>query len=189
GAIARTATNIKNGAVSPMSGVIHGIVVLSVLLLFAPYASHIPLASMAPILMIVAWNMSERKEFAHILRTKSNDSVVMLLTFLLTVFTNLTIAVPVGLGLSLLLFVKRISDITQITKVLPDPNVKHEKMKDYRVTEARDCPQINIYTIEGPMFFGVANKFEKSIMDTVQMRSKILLLRMGKVPFMDLTGE
>src|SRR5690625_1407847 len=103
GAIARTATNIKNGAASPMSGVIHGVVVLIVLLVFAPYASHIPLASMAPILMLVAWNMSERKEFAQILKTNRNDAAVMLLTFLLTVFTNLTIAIPVGLALAVVL--------------------------------------------------------------------------------------
>jgi SulP family sulfate permease len=82
GAIARTATNIKNGAASPLSGIIHGVVVLMVLILFAPYASDIPLASMAPILMLVAWNMSDRKEFAHVLKTKTSDSVVLLITFL-----------------------------------------------------------------------------------------------------------
>src|SRR5690606_11236403 len=107
GAIARTATNIKSGAVSRMSGVIHGFVVLMVLLLFAPYATHIPLASMAPILMIVAWNMSERKTFANVLQTKTSDTFIMVTTFLLTVFTNLTIAVEVGLVLAAILFVKR----------------------------------------------------------------------------------
>ena len=96
GAIARTATNIKNGAVSPFSGVVHGVVVLGTLLLFAPYASHIALASMAPILMLVAWNMSERKEFAHVAKTKTSDSFVLLITFLLTVFTNLTTAVELA---------------------------------------------------------------------------------------------
>ncbi|MCC3372212.1 SulP family inorganic anion transporter [Cohnella sp. REN36] len=189
GAIARTATNIKNGAVSPLSGIIHGIVVLMVLILFAPYASEIPLASMAPILMLVAWNMSERKEFAHVLKTKTNDSVVLLLTFLLTVFTNLTTAVEVGLILAVLLFVKRMSDGLLVSKVLPDPTVKHEKVKAHMVTVGHDCPQIGIYTIEGPLFFGAANMFEKSIMDTIHLRPKVLLLRMGKVPFMDTTGE
>lgn len=189
GAIARTATNIKNGAVSPMSGIIHGIVVLIILLVFAPYASEIPLASMAPILMVVAWNMSERKEFAHVLRTRTSDSLVLLITFTLTVFTNLTIAVQVGLILAVILFVKRMSDVLQVAKVLPDPNDKHEKLKAHMVTEARDCPQIDIFTIEGPLFFGAANMFEKSILDTVQQRPKVLILRMGKVPFMDTTGE
>lgn len=189
GAIARTATNIKNGAASPLSGVIHGIVVLLVLILFAPYASEIPLASMAPILMLVAWNMSERKEFARVLKTKTSDSVVLLITFLLTVFTNLTTAVEVGLILAVLLFVKRMSDGLLVSKVLPDPAAKHEKVKAYMVTEGHDCPQIGIYTIEGPLFFGAANMFEKSILDTIHLRPKALLLRMGKVPFMDTTGE
>lgn len=189
GAIARTATNIKNGAISPLSGIIHGIVVLLVLILFAPYASEIPLASMAPILMLVAWNMSERKEFAHVLKTKTSDSVVLLITFLLTVFTNLTTAVEVGLILAVILFVKRMSDGLLVSKVLPDPTARHEKVKAHMVTEGHDCPQIGIYTIEGPLFFGAANMFEKSIMDTIHLRPKVLLLRMGKVPFMDTTGE
>lgn len=104
-----------------MSGVIHGLVVLAVLLLFAPYASNIPLASMAPILMVVAWNMSERNEFIHILKTKTSDSLILVITFLLTVFTNLTIAVEVGLILAIILFVKRMSELLTVAKVLPDP--------------------------------------------------------------------
>lgn len=85
GAIARTATNIKNGAVSPVSGVVHGVVVLLVLLVFAPYASHVPLASMAPVLMVVAWNMSERKEVANVLKLRNADSFILAATFILTV--------------------------------------------------------------------------------------------------------
>lgn len=189
GAIARTATNIKNGAVSPLSGIIHGLVVLLVLIMFAPYASEIPLASMAPILMLVAWNMSERKEFAHVLKTKTSDSIVLLLTFLLTVFTNLTTAVEVGLFLAVALFVKRMSEVSMVAKVLPDPTDKHEKVTVHMVSEGHDCPQISMYTIEGPLFFGAANMFEKSIMNTIHLRPKVLLLRMGKVPFMDTTGE
>jgi SulP family sulfate permease len=189
GAIARTATNIKSGAASPISGIIHGVFVLLILILFAPYASHIPLASMAPILMIVAWNMSERKEFAHVLKTKTSDSIVLLITFLLTVFTSLTTAVEVGLILAIILFVKRMSELLTVAKVLPDPSNKHEKVKEHMVSEGHDCPQISIYTIEGPLFFGAANRLEKSIIDTNHLRPGILLLRMGKVPFMDTTGE
>lgn len=189
GAIARTATNFKSGAVSPLSGVIHGVVVLLILLLLAPYASHIPLASMAPILMVVAWNMSERKEFAHVLKTKTSDSLVLILTFLLTVFADLTTAVQFGLILAVILFVKRMSEAMKVAKVLPDPNNKHEKVLAHMVNEGHDCPQISIYTIEGPLFFGAANRFEKSIMDTIQHRPRVLVLRMGKVPFMDTTGE
>lgn len=186
GAIARTATNIKSGAVSPLSGVIHSIVVLLVLLLFAPYASHIPLASMAPILMIVAWNMSGLHEFTHLVKTKTPDSLVLLITFLLTVFTNLTTAIPVGLVLAAVLFVKRMGDMLSVVKVLPDPH--DEKVKPHMVTDGHNCPQISIYTIEGPLFFGAANLFEKSIMDTLPYKPKVLLLRMSRVPFMDTTG-
>ncbi|WP_339181998.1 sulfate permease [Paenibacillus sp. FSL R5-0701] len=189
GAIARTATNIKSGAVSPWSGVIHGVVVLLVLVLFAPYASHIPLASMAPVLMLVAWNMSERRSFIHVMKTQTSDSLVLLITFLLTIFTSLTTAVEVGLILAVLLFVKRMSEMLKVTKVLPDPDHKHEKVMAHMVREGHDCPQISLYTIEGPLFFGAADMFEKSVMDSIHRRPGTLLLRMGKVPFMDTTGE
>jgi SulP family sulfate permease len=189
GAIARTATNIKSGAVSPLSGIIHGVVVLLVLVLFAPYASHIPLASMAPVLMMVAWNMSERRSFIHVLKTRTSDSLVLLITFLLTVFTSLTTAVEVGLILAVLLFVKRMSEMLKVAKVLPDPDHKHEKVMAHMVHDGHDCPQMSMYTIEGPLFFGAADTFEKSVMDSIHRRPGILLLRMSKVPFIDTTGE
>ncbi|MFS0778062.1 sulfate permease [Neobacillus sp. 3P2-tot-E-2] len=189
GAIARTATNIKNGAVSPLSGIIHGIVVLLVLLFLAPFASYIPLASMAPILMVVAWNMSERKVFAHILKTKSTDSLVLVVTFLLTVFVNLTTAVEVGLVMAAILFTVRMSDLMITAKALPNPKHKHAKVVSQMVSDSHDCPQISIYNVEGPLFFGAAQTFETSIMNTINYRPKILLLRMSRVPFMDTTGE
>jgi sulfate permease, SulP family len=189
GAIARTATNIKNGAVSPLSGIIHGIIVLLILIFFASYASYIPLASMAPILMIVAWNMSERKVFAHILKTKTSDSLVLLVTFILTVFVTLTVAVEVGLIMSVIIFAKRMSDVMTAQKALPNPDNKHKRVETQMVTDTHDCPQISIFNIEGPLFFGAAQMFEKSIMSTINYRPKILLLRMGRVPFMDTTGE
>ncbi|MDF2036425.1 SulP family inorganic anion transporter [Cytobacillus oceanisediminis] len=189
GAIARTATNIKNGAISPLSGMIHGIVVLLILVLFAPYASNIPLASMAPILMVVAWNMSERKEFYHVLKTKTEDSLVLVVTFLLTIFVNLTIAVEVGLILAIVLFTKRMSDMLVTSKSLPNPKNKHEKIQTHMVTDTHDCPQISIYNVEGPLFFGAAQAFEQSIMNTINNNPRVILLRMGKVPFVDTTGE
>jgi sulfate permease, SulP family len=189
GAIARTATNIKNGAVSPLSGIIHGIVVLLVLLFFAPFASYIPLASMAPILMVVAWNMSERKVFAHILKTKSTDSLVLVVTFLLTVFVNLTTAVEVGLVMAAVLFTMRMSNLMTTRKALPNLHHKHAKIETQMVSESHDCPQISIFNVEGPLFFGAAQTFETSIMTTINYRPKILLLRMSRVPFMDTTGE
>lgn len=188
GAIARTATNIKTGAVSPISGVIHGIMVLLVLVLFAPLASKIPLASMAPILMVVAWNMSERKVFLHVLKTKTEDSLVLVVTFLLTVFINLTVAVEIGLLLAVTLFTKRMSDHMVTVKALPNHEVKHYKIEKL-VTDTRDCPQISIFNVEGPLFFGAAQTFAQSIMKTINYKPKVLLLRMGRVPFMDTTGD
>ncbi|MEY8349431.1 SulP family inorganic anion transporter [Bacillus cereus] len=189
GAIARTATNIRSGATSPMSGIIHGVLVLLTLLLLAPSASHIPLASMAPVLMVVAWNMSEQKHFAHILKMKTGDSLVLLVTFLLTVFTSLTTAVEIGLILAVILFTKRMSNMLVISKVLPDHTKKNEKLLPHVVNKAHDCPQISIYTIEGPLFFGAAQTFEQNILATIHYKPKVLILRMGKVPFIDTTGE
>ncbi|AIQ15749.1 sulfate transporter [Paenibacillus sp. FSL H7-0357] len=187
GAIARTATNIRSGAASPLSGVIHGVVVFLILLLFAPYASSIPLAAMAPILMVVAWNMSERKEFLHLLKLKTGDSLVLFLTFLLTIFADLTIAVEAGLVLAVILFVKRMGEGHLVSKVLPDPS--SVKVEAHMVTENHDCPQIGIYNVEGPLFFGAAYRFESTMPELGPDLAKIILLRMGKVPFMDTTGE
>lgn len=189
GAIARTATNIRSGATSPMSGVIHGVFVLLTLLVLAPFAVHIPLASLAPVLMVVAWNMSERHHFAHILKLKSGDSLVLVITFLLTVFTSLTLAVEIGLGLAIVLFAKRMSEILVVKKVLPDHNTKQGKVASHVVTNTHDCPQVSIYTIEGPLFFGAAQTFESSILNAINDRPEVLILRMRKVPFIDTTGE
>lgn len=189
GAIARTATNIKSGATSPMSGVIHGVFVLLTLLILAPFASHIPLASMAPVLMIVAWNMSERHHFAHILKMKTGDSIVLIITFLLTVFTSLTFAVEVGLILAVVLFAKNMSNMLVVSKVLPDPASKEGKLGAHIVKPTHDCPQISMYTVEGPLFFGAAQTFEQQIMSTIHYKPRVLILRMGNVPIIDTTGE
>ncbi|GAB3796449.1 SulP family inorganic anion transporter [Virgibacillus kimchii] len=188
GAIARTATNIKSGAYSPMSGIIHGIFVLVTLLLLVPYASYIPLASMAPVLMVVAWNMSERKQFAHVLKMKSGDSLVLLTTFLLTVFTSITTAVVVGIILAIVLFAKRMSSMLVISKVFPDETQTEERAKLHALDQLKEYPDISIYTIEGPLFFGAAQAFEQRVLKTINYKPKVLILHMGSVPFMDATG-
>lgn len=190
GAIARTATNIKSGAVSPISGIIHGVVVLLIVVLFAPYASNIPLASMAPILMVVAWNMSEYKSFTKMLQTRTGDSLILIVTFLLTVFTTLTVAVQAGLALAVILFIKRMSGMLAVNKVLPDHSSNKAKVQPDMVTEERDCPQLGIYSVEGTLFFGASHIFEsfgRKILEDPDLQ--VVLLRMGKVPFMDATGE
>lgn len=189
GAIARTATNVKNGAVSPVSGIVQGVVVLAVLLLLAPFASEIPLASMAPILMVVAWNMSERKKFGQILKTKTWDSLILVLIFLLTVFVDLTTAVGAGLVLSMIIFVKRMSDLHMVTKVLPDQTDIRGRVSPNTLKEGHDCPQINICTIEGPLFFGSAQAFESTLQKVMHEDVKVVILRFGRVPYIDITGE
>lgn len=169
-----------------MSGIIHGVFVLLTLLVLAPFAVHIPLAALAPVLMIVAWNMSERKHFAHILKMKSGDSLVLVTTFLLTVFTSLTVAVAVGLILAIVLFAKRMSEMLAVSKVLPDSK---GKVNPHVVSSSHDCPQVSIFTVEGPLFFGAAQTFEQSILSTIHAKPKVLILRLGKVPFIDTTGE
>lgn len=189
GAIARTATNIRSGATSRMSGVIHGLFVLLTLLLFAPFASQIPLASMAPVLMMVAVNMSERKPFYKILKLKNGESLVLLLTFVFTVFTSITTAVVVGLALSIILFLQRMVNTEIVTKVLPDHSSPRQTVHQGVVHTGHDCPQIDMFTINGPLFFGTAELFETRIMETIHSEATVLILRMGDVPFIDTTAE
>lgn len=186
GAIARTATNIKSGAVSPWSGIFQSIFVLLTLLLFAPYASHIPLASMAPILMVVAYNMSEVKSFSHIIKLRSGDSLVLITTFLLTVFVNLTVAVPVGLLLAMISFVKRASSALDMDTFKIDnqePTITEEKLS------ANECPEIANFTIQGPLFFGAADRFESTLTRSINERPSVLILKMKYVPLIDATAE
>jgi SulP family sulfate permease len=171
GAIARTATNIRSGAASPLSGVIHGFVVLLTLVLFAPFASAIPLSAMAPILMVVAWNMSERQEFALVLKTRTGDSIVLVVTFVLTVFTDLTTAVEAGLAIAVLLFVKRMSANLVVAK------------------EEHGTPELLAFSVEGPLFFGTASRLGAMIMAEVPLRPKALLLCMEDGPYIDSSGE
>ncbi|MCP1150175.1 MULTISPECIES: SulP family inorganic anion transporter [Bacillus] len=185
GAIARTATNIKNGGASPISGVVHGVVVLLILMLFAPYASMIPLAAMAPILMFVAWNMSEKKEFINIVKVKNADSLVLVVTFLLTVIGDLIIGVTAGLILAFIAFIKKMSQITSIR-----PNVVVPQMETAAALEKQTDQQgISMYAIEGPLFFGTTDSLENSILDHVQTKPKTLILLMNKVNYMDTSAE
>src|SRR5699024_11955281 len=127
-------------------------------LLFAPFASHIPLASMAPILMIVAFNMSEYKTFTKILKIKNADSLVLVTTFLLTVFVNLTIAVPIVLLLAMVSFIRRISGLLEVQNIKPT-NAKETQ-----------CPQIATFTVRGALFFGAAAQFEQTLSRSIHRR-------------------
>ncbi|MDI0273878.1 SulP family inorganic anion transporter [Bacillus safensis] len=185
GAIARTATNIKNGGASPISGVVHGVVVLLILMLFAPYASMIPLAAMAPILMFVAWNMSERKEFINIVKVKNADSLVLVVTFLLTVIGDLIIGVTAGLILAFIAFIKKMSQTTNIHTNVAVPQMETAAALEKQTEEKG----ISMYSIEGPLFFGTTDSLENSILDHVQTKPKTLILLMNKVNYMDTSAE
>lgn len=187
GAIARTATNIKSGASSPVSGVIHGLTVLFVLLVFAPLASDIPLASMAPILMMVAWNMSERKRFMYILKMKSGDTLVLVVTFLLTVWVDLMTGVGAGMLLAFVLFIRYVSKTAVTTNVLPGSIRVNAQPEGSESAEIPVCTQVGIINVEGVLFFGSAQSFEQELLDSVRDRPKVVLLRMNKVPFMDIS--
>src|SRR5690625_2754633 len=182
GAIARTATNIKSGAISPYSGIFQSVFVLLTLLLFAPYASHIPLASMAPILMVVAFNMSEYKTFSSILKLRTSDSLVLVTTFLLTVFVNLTVAVPIGLLLAMVSFLRRISGVLEVQNIKPDQITEHE-MKAKKAEYI--CPEIASFTVHGPLFFGAADRFESTLSSSIRKRPKVLILKMRHVSMID----
>lgn len=174
GAIARTATNIQQGATSPISGMIHALFVLLVLVFFSAWADPIPLASFAPVLMIVAWKMSERKEFIHILKSKTGDSIVLCVTFLFTVIEDLIMGVGMGLLLAIFFFVIRMSKEFHISRrsVL----IEEETAADLQVCELR-----------GPIFFGSAKQLYHSL--TESRAGKVLIICMHHVPYIDTTGE
>jgi sulfate permease, SulP family len=184
GAIARTATNIRNGASSPVAGVVHCAFLVLVILLLAPLAAHIPLTALAAILFYVAWNMSDLHRFTHVLRTAPRADVgVLLLTFLLTVFSDLVVAVNVGVVLSSLLFMRRMAKSVSIEEHSEARIASDSGLGADFVLPADTV----VYSIDGPFFFGAAEYLEKTLRRS-QNRVRTVVIRMGRVPFMDTTG-
>ncbi len=187
GAIARTMTNINNGGRTPVAGIIHAFVLLLILLFLGPLTKHIPMACLAGVLIIVAYNMSEWRTFLSLLKNPKSDVAVLLTTFLLTVFFDLTIAIELGLLLAMFLFMRRVIETTHISVCTDAVDLSHES--DVHIKEeVLVIPQgIEVYEIDGPFFFGVANKFDEC-MKQMGDKPKVRILRMRKVPFMDSTG-
>lgn len=184
GAIARTATNIRNGATSPLAGIMHAITLIAVLLFLAPLASDIPLAVLAAILFVVAWNMSEVKHFAHLLKTAPiADRLILVITFVLTVFADLVVAVNVGMILAILHFLRRMSDAVETLPV--DETELHTELARHGIKHLPT--DLLVYEIAGPMFFGAVENFERALVQT-QADPKTLIIRLRHVPFMDITG-
>ncbi|MCR4336720.1 MAG: sulfate permease [Candidatus Omnitrophica bacterium] len=191
GAIARTATNIKNGGRTPFAGIIHAITLLLILIFFGPWASLIPMATLAGILISVAYNMSEWHLFVKIFRSPKSDIIVLLTTFLLTVFIDLTVAIKFGVVLAALLFMRRMSEATQvgyITDSIADQETDEEDMIDQNRISQKDVPEeVEVFEIHGPFFFGAADKFKDTIRG-LEKKPKVLILRMRHVPTIDATG-
>ncbi len=184
GAIARTATNIRNGGNSPLSGIVHSITLILVILFLAPYASNVPLAVLAAILFIVAWNMSEAKHFIRMLyRAPRADVVILLVTFFLTVFVDLVVAVNIGVIIAVLHFLLKMSESVEIQEQTDEQLAK--ECKDFNIPSLPK--DLVVYAIDGPFFFGAAEIFEKTLALT-HTDPKILIIRLRWVPFIDITG-
>ena len=179
GAIARTATNAKSGARTPIAGIVHAITLLLIMLFFGQWAKLIPMACLAGILIVVSYNMSEWRNFVSILKGSNFDKIVLLATFFLTVLVDLTIAIEVGVVLSALLFMKRMAEINS--------KVHHEVDTDI-VEKYPDLPnEIGVFEISGPLFFASAKEYS-AVIKSMGVKAKVLVIRMRHVPFVDSTG-
>jgi len=206
GAIARTMTNINNGGRTPVAGIIHAFVLLMILLFLIPLTKHIPMSCLAGVLIIVSYNMSEWRSFLALIKSADYvpgqrkftsrlksffknpqpDSVVLLVTFFLTVIFDLTIAIEIGLLLAVILFLKRIMDVTEVSSIKDKLNLTDNEIP--QDNETLTIPAgVEVYEIDGPFFFGIANKFEES-MRIIGDNPTVRIIRMRKVPFIDSTG-
>ena len=184
GAIARTATNIRNGATNPIAGMVHALTLIAILVVLAPLASSIPLAALAAILFVVAWNMSEAHRFIHILmRAPNADRVILLVTFLLTVFVDLVVAVNVGVIIAILHFLRRMSEVVETREV--GAAALASELGALGLTELP--AGVMVYEIDGPMFFGAVDNFERALAQT-GTDPQTLIIRLCRVPFVDITG-
>ena len=202
GAIARTATNIRNGATSPVAGVVHGLFLVGVIVLLAPFAAAVPLAALAAILFATAWNMSDVPHFLRVLRRAPlADKLLLAVTFLLTVFVDLVVAVNVGVVIAALLFMKRMSESVQVRQqggvdaavdtgaagVAAEAGDSLQTAIEPLEVPVKLPPSVLVYRIDGPFFFGAAEKLE-STLERVPLGVRAIVLRLGRVPFMDATG-
>ena len=184
GAIARTAANVRNGGRTPVAGIVHSITVLLIMIVLMPFAKLIPMTTLAAILMVVAFNMSEIRVFKGLLKAPKADVVVLLLTFGLTVIIDLVVAIEVGIVLAAFLFMKRMADSTTIQSI-------KEELQDQPdialVNPDGIDPRIQIYQIDGPFFFGAADSFTNTIQENIAP-TRVMILRFRHVPFMDATA-
>lgn len=187
GAIARTMTNINNGGRTPVAGIIHAVVLLVIFLVLMPLAAYIPMSCLAGVLVIVSYNMSGWRTFMQLMKNPKSDVIVLFITFLLTVIFDLTIAIEVGLLIACLLFMKRMAESTQIKVIADEIDPNDETDAEVHEEHLRIPQGVEVYEINGPYFFGIANKFEE-LMAAMEDHPKVRIIRMRRVPFIDSTG-
>ena len=187
GAIARTATNVKNGGRTPVAGIIHALTLLLIMLFVGKWAALIPMATLAGILVVIAYNMSEWESFLSVAKGPRSDVAVMVTTFLLTVLVDLTVAIEIGMVLAVFLFMRKMikfSDVSILTKDIDDK----ESETDREALEKYIIPrEVEVFEITGPLFFGAAYKFKDAI-KFIEKTPKVFIIRMRKVPIIDATG-
>ncbi|MDO4929698.1 MAG: sulfate permease [Bacteroidales bacterium] len=187
GAIARTMTNINNGGRTPVAGLVHALVLLLIFIVLMPLASYIPMSCLAGVLVVVSYNMSGWRTFLQLMKNPKSDIAVLLITFFLTVIFDLTVAIEVGLLIACLLFMRRMAESTNI-KVIADEIDPNEETDAEVHEEHLIIPKgVEVYEINGPYFFGIANKFE-DLMASMNNHPKVRVIRMRRVPFIDSTG-
>ncbi len=184
GAIARTATNIRNGGTSPLAGMVHALTLVLIVLFLAPLAVNVPLAALAAILFIVAWNMSEVRHFVRMVkRAPRADVAILLVTFALTVFADLVVAVNIGVILATLHFLRRMATSVEVRQA-----TEQELSQEFaHLGLVRLPPGVLVYTVEGPFFFGAVENFERALAGT-HTDPRVLIIRLRWVPFIDITG-
>ena len=188
GAIARTMTNINNGGKTPVAGIIHAVVLLLIFLFLMPLAKYIPMACLAGVLVVVSYGMCGWRSFLELMKNPKSDVTVLLITFFLTIIFDLTIAIEVGLIIACLLFMKRMSETTDVKAITEEIDLNQDAEFSTGNLEHLIIPQgVEVYEINGPYFFGAGNKFEE-IMASFGDRPKVRIIRMRKVPFVDSTG-
>jgi SulP family sulfate permease len=197
GAIARTATNIRSGGRTPVAGMVHALTLMLILVFAGQWAAKVPLASLAAILVLVSYHMSEWRSFAGLLRAPKSDIFVLIVTFALTVFVDLTVAVQAGVVAASLLFMRRMAEVTNIEGVavelsdasaIDDPDSITQVRKRKRTIAGRVIPNgVEIYEVNGPFFFGAADKI-REVVGEIEKPPRVLILRMRNVPAIDATG-
>ncbi len=185
GAIARTAANVKNGGRTPVAGMVHAVTLLIILVFLMPYASMIPMTTLAAILIMVAYNMSGWKTFVHMIKTApKSDITVLVVTFLLTVFFDLVVAIEIGMVLAAFLFMKRMSDVAEVKPWIYVEDLDANEISEH--TDLKNVPRNTmVYEINGPMFFGATSDY---LAFANEKHKNVLILRMRNVPAMDITG-